>query len=301
MSFFTTSVCRALQSLTLSSTVDTDIESCLSVSINDSILNIPLGSSPAAEWFINSHHIGKVHEPGLVMILALLASTIRQPVTFFDIGSLYGYHSAIACHLFGNRSLFYAVEANPNSCQHITRMAKSLPNLHVLNSFISNESSLEEYLIDGYVIRPYSIRKHFFSLAKSFIRLSVKGELRLVEKRLISSLTLSDLLSRRIPNSVPIFKMDTEGYQAIFLPPYVKMLCDAEAFILLELDDPDVMRSYGSSNANLIEPFISHGYNAAWIDHRNPSDCIPITYLPAECDRNSLVVLYPPCLDSLFN
>ena len=96
-----------------------------------------------------------------------------------------------------------------------------------------------------------------------------------------------------IQNKREIIKIDTEGYQAIFLPPFVKNICERKAIVLMELDSPDKISQFGTNNNNLIQNFVENKYSVYWLDHRLGNQILKINKINKKQDKNSLVILFP--------
>ena len=95
-------------------------------------------------------------------------------------------------------------------------------------------------------------------------------------------------------DTIEILKIDTEGHQAIFLPSSTANLISRNAILLLELDDPKLMKSFNSSNSELVKPFLENGYNAYWTLHRDKNSQVEkISDIKDIYDCNSLVTLIP--------
>ena len=109
----------------------------------------------------------------------------------------------------------------------------------------------------------------------------------------LSSIKLDDLFKYNNESRLEIFKIDTEGYQGIFLPPYIKRLSQRKAIILLELDSPEKMLKFATSNSNILNKFKEHNYSIYWLDHRSFNKASKINRLEESQDRNSLAILIP--------
>ena len=127
----------------------------------------------------------------------------------------------------------------------------------------------------------------------NYLNFKVKfSEKKIIEK--IYSKTIESIMLPYSEDIIEIIKIDTEGHQAIFLPSSTKDLIRRDAIVLLELDDPSLMKSFGSSNAELIDPFLNNNYSAFWTQHRDKaSEVKKILKLEDKFDCNSLVTLIP--------
>ena len=217
---------------------------------------------------------------------------------------MFSYHSFIADKLFENSEVI-AIEGNPLSATFIRSSIDklSLENVKVDNSVLGVLNGKKTYLIDNFHFITLNSAKGIWILCSIFLKYIVKNLLNLLGKRFkpvlpvikqIRSRTLLSFLDLDNSDKIEIFKIDTEGYQAVFLPPAIEHLCDRNAIILSEIDDPEEMEKFGSTNNDLVLPFLKNGYSAFWMNHRNRSGGIcQVTYLEKKHDKNSLVVLIP--------
>lgn len=256
------------------------------------------------EWLEAQHKNHGIHECGLVAWLVTLAKYCKNhKVRFYDIGALFGYHSFIAKSLFKNIYIT-SVEANPISAEYIFNNIKEneKDKIKIVNAFVSNESGNFTYLIDIFNFTKKGSKKYY----EKIISIKVKDQIKkfinffskkyLLSKHLISninSISLRSLLKEKEENEINIIKIDTEGYQANFLPPAINILSEKNFIILLELDNKETMKKFGTSNNELLQSFLDKNYKAYWMDHRKCSKIEKIHTILEKHDRNSLLVLIP--------
>ncbi|MCR2832557.1 FkbM family methyltransferase [Parerythrobacter lacustris] len=234
-----------------------------------------------ADWLAAKHAEGAMHEPGLVAWLFALGSALgNAPVRLFDIGAAYGYFSALATLAFADIDIV-AVEPDPALAGYVASVlrANRLARARVENVLLSDVAGSAEldrrnfhYLPAGTAVSPGYARH--------------KIEMR----------TLLDILGEPDARR-DILKIDTEGWQARFLPPATPALIAREAVLLLECDRADKLAPHGGTNAQLVAPFVAAGYDLLWCDHRDPA--FRVEHLPAlgpGHERNALAVLLPPGL-----
>lgn len=241
-----------------------------------------LGTSmEPAEWLAAKHAGGAVHEPGLVAWLFALGGALgKEPVRLLDIGAAYGYFSALAGLAFADVDIV-AVEPDPALASYVAAVlrANRLARARVENLLLSDAAGSAElgrrnfhYLPEGTAGGPGYTRQ------------------RVEMQTLLGILVEPD--ARR-----DILKIDTEGWQARFLPPAAPALIASEAVLLLECDRADKLAPHGGTNAQLVAPFVAAGYDLFWCDHRDPA--FRVEHLPAlgsGHERNALAVLLPPDL-----
>lgn len=235
--------------------------------------NTNLGYMQPREWFIHEHKNNKIHEPGLVKLLFILAEILKkQEVRFIDIGALYGYFSVLASKIFKNVEVI-SIEANPYSCQYINNIIKKekIVTHQIINTFVAAEDIKNKttYIcgykflskIEFYVVMFKNLIKYLINLYKR------KHEIIKPEKIFVENSSLISLMKNK-KNRIDVLKIDTEGYQAIFLPSAAHYLIKKKAIILLEFDDMRVLQKYKTNNRKLCEPFLKEGYKLYWFNHR---------------------------------
>ena len=246
------------------------------------------------DWMAEKHLGGNIHEPGLVATLSLLSKLLDEKVVFYDLGALFAYHSDIANMFFENIEVV-TVEGNPHSHECINRQTARFNNFRNLNAVIGKIKSKDRYTIQGFHFNNISkpgIEKTYFDKFKAVAR-TILRLIRLRKVYEIETIVIPDLFKYNPENDREIFKIDTEGYQSIFLPPHVKTLCERNAIVLMELDNPMKMLQFDSTNDDMVQPFIKAGYRAVWINHRNACGIRELQSIDSATDKNSLVILLP--------
>ena len=258
----------------------------------------PVCSGPS-QWLMRKNLEGAVHEPGLIATLIWLSEQLQsQSVTFYDIGALYGYHAFIAKGLIDSLHVV-AVEGNPDSAAYIELNAKNDEKFSVVAKVLGDEERRDRYLVKGFRFFPSGSPKFFaywlrMQLQRCANALSKHPRPMTIKSFDLETTTLMNILEPSSESNVDIFKIDAEGYQAVFLPPAVETLCQRSAIVLMELDHPEQMKQFQASNQSLVAPFLEQGYTALWMDHRDASPVVEVTEISADLDRNSMVVLIPP-------
>lgn len=234
-----------------------------------------------ANWLAAKHGEGTVHEPGMVAWLFALGSALgNTPVRLFDIGAAYGYFSALAALAFVDVDIV-AVEPDPALASYVASVlrANRLTHARVENALLSDVAGSAELNRRNFHFLPETTAvSHGYARQK-------------VERRTLTQI-LGEPDGRR-----DILKIDTEGWQARFLPPASPALIARGAVLLLECDRADKLAPHGGTNAQLVAPFVAAGYDLLWCDHRDPA--FRVERLPAlgpEHERNALAVLLPPGL-----
>lgn len=232
-----------------------------------------------SHWFRLKHQSGKLHEPGLIAWIDALAHVHRDcRVNFYDIGALFGYFALIAAKSFAAVRIL-AVEANKESAEFASQMMRTnqVSDAEVRNLLVGEGSGKQHYRANGFQFAPSADREETLE---------------------IETTDLAAFLYPEEPGTVDIIKIDVEGYQAIFLPPATEELIRRNAILLLELDRPSTIRRLGTTNADLLQPFLDQGYGLYWSDHRDPqARPEKLDRLAPLQDRNSLAVLMPPAAD----
>lgn len=252
-------------------------------------------------WLRRQHSDNSIHEPGLVATLDLLGEMIDRKVIFYDVGALFGYFSLLALQMFKDVTCV-AVEGNPYSSRCIREISQEPHSLEIMNVVLGKEQSQDRYLIDGFHFIPESsmlgrrkaLSARIKNAGKQFANMfGGNSETHNLESHAIETRALPSLFRHNTTDALEIYKFDTEGYQAVFLPPFIDELCDRRPIVLLETDAPDKMARFGSSNDALLQMFLKRGYQAVWMDHRNGGDAEVVSAILPEHDKNALCVLLP--------
>jgi len=241
-------------------------------------------------WMRRKHKDNQIHEPGLVATIYLLSKIIDKDITFFDVGALFGYHSMIANSFFSNCHCV-TIEGNPLSNQCIQEITSSINNITNINCVIGSKKFSTRYLIDGFRFIPSDEGQRNFSETVS----SNLPEFQ------IETVTLKDIFSNNKNGNQEIYKIDTEGHQCTFIPPFADDLCSRNAILLMELDRPQRMSEFGKTNQDVLDPFFKNGYTGFWLDHRTVNTKVKeFKSIDSEMDKNSLAIMIPPkYLDSI--
>ena len=77
-----------------------------------------------------------------------------------------------------------------------------------------------------------------------------------VETVKLETITLLDLFEfNKQQKAIEIFKFDTEGYQSVFIPPFIDELCERAPICLLEMDNPEQLLKFNSTNDKILQLF----------------------------------------------
>ena len=256
-------------------------------------------------WFREKITNKDIHEPRLISWLLAFSNVFKErTIRFYDIGALFGFHSFIFSKIFDNSKII-AVEGNPLSANYIKDniINNKLKNFDVINCVVDTKEGEKNFLIDAFSFQINKKNKFKFFVKRKF-KFFLKrmlnffnNEKEISEKKIIEKIhtkTLDSIMLAQVNNEIDILKIDTEGHQAVFLPQSIKNLINRNAILLLELDDPILMKSFNSSNNQLVRPFVENGYSVFWTQHRDKnSNVIQINEVQKEHDFNSLVTLIP--------
>ena len=252
------------------------------------------------EWIKNAHHSGKIHEPGMVAVLSFLSKKLKKKVIFYDIGALFGYFSSIVKAMLPN-SRIILIEGNPLSCKCIKKISPQLSSDEILNVVIGDEERITNYLVSGFTFihMQNKIRAEKFSV---WIRNKIKALLNLFGKKYqmrkvhsynIKQVTIPNIFKEKKSSQVEIFKVDAEGNQCRFLPPFINEFCSRNPIVLLEMEKSKLMADFGMTNDDILQLFLNRGYVGYWLNHRAPSKVKRVFKITKEEDFNSLLVLLP--------
>jgi len=244
---------------------------------------------------------GKIYEPGMIATLYLLRNLIKKKVIFYDIGAEYGYFSFIASSFFKECSCIL-IDGNPLTSEIVGSLKNSNNNFKIFNVLLGANNDYQTYLVEGYNFINKNSSYFLMTLYKRKIKFFLKKILKfcglnyynpspLVAE--IEQVQLPKIFQEKNSDIIEIFKIDTEGSQANFLPPYIDDLCSRKPIILIELDSHEKMQKYKKTNNDLLQLFMNKNYKAFWIDHRKGQKVSIINSLKIENDRNSLLILLP--------
>ena len=158
-------------------------------------------------------------------------------------------------------------------------------NITNINCVIGSKKFSTRYLIDGFRFIPSDEGQRNFSETVS----SNLPEFQ------IETVTLKDIFSNNKNGNQEIYKIDTEGHQCTFIPPFADDLCSRNAILLMELDSPQRMSEFGKTNQDVLDPFFKNGYTGFWLDHRTVNTKVKeFKSIDSEMDKNSLAIMIPP-------
>jgi len=252
-------------------------------------------------WFKLKHKNGQIHELGLICTILLLSKKIKKRVIFYDIGSLYGYFSCI-CHSLFKKSKIILIEGNPLVFKLLKKIINHSSRYKLINAVLSNKTGGRFFYIDRMSFIESEHLNGFINFVKLLILNLIKKFFNIfknnyfivnLKKYNIQSTTLINIFEKNYKNFQEIYKIDTEGYQSIFLPPYVKNISERDAIVLMEFDSKKKMKHYGLSNNEILKLFIDMDYHAFWMDHRNSKEIVSIKNVSNQQDKNSLCILIP--------
>ncbi len=252
------------------------------------------------EWLKHAHHNGKIHEPGMVAVLSFLSKKLNKKVIFYDIGALFGYFSSIVKAMFTD-SRIVLIEGNPLSSRCIKKISPQLSSDEVLNVVLGDKEKITNYLVSGFTFidkESKIIAERFRVWSRNQIKalLNFFGknyQLRKVYSYNIKQVTIPNIFKEKESTHVEIFKLDAEGNQCRFLPPFINELCSRNPIVLLEMEHSHLMASFGMTNNEILQLFLNRGYVCYWLNHRAPSKVKRIFKISKEEDTNSLLVLIP--------
>jgi len=255
-------------------------------------------------WLLEKHQGNLSHEPGLTSWILTLADYFNnKKINFVDIGALFGYFTLIASKAFNN-STTTSVEGNPNSAKYIQEAIdlNNLKNTYTDNAIIGTTSNKRSALANGFdfietqnpqlrllkITAKHHSRK-IFAPKKNYILQPPTPHITELQEK-----PLSDFI--KLDNYINIFKIDTEGHQAGFLPPATPALIENNVILLIEFDTIKKLKKYNTTNLQLCIPFLEKGYNLYWCNHRKPQQCAQkLETLSEDQEINSLGVLIPSC------
>lgn len=254
--------------------------------LGDAVIRFPHAKTGSAlepeDWLNTVSGEGNLHEPGLVAwLLALGRFLSKEQVRFYDLGAAYGYFTAIANVAFDHADVV-AVEPNTALANYIGMLARSnnIDRLRIENTLLSDAAGQSELDVRNFLYLPID-----------------EGRADEFQRERVTCTTLEALLDEA-DGAQEILKIDTEGWQARFLPPAASLLIEREAIILLECDTPRKIGLFGAANADMVEPFTKAGYRLFWCDHRDPAfEVIELDGFDPEHERNALVAMLPPDFD----
>jgi FkbM family methyltransferase len=254
-------------------------------------------------WIRDKNSRGKLHEHNTVATLIYLSSIFKNKVIFYDIGAYAGFFSLIAKKFFLDCKLIL-IEGNPYNFKYLSKIFNS-KNDKTYNIVLGEKKKNSNYIIKGHKI--YEKEVSYFNrisiktknLLKKFLRLfGYKNKNVYIVENLKKEI-LPAIFQKKDENTTEIFKIDTEGSQAKFIPPYINELCNRKPIIMLEMDNKKQMDQYYFTNDEILNLFLNKNYHAYYLDKKNIHCKIekitPQYNLP---EKNFMCLLIP---DVLFN
>ncbi len=178
----------------------------------------------------------------------MFANSIRADMVVADIGANLGLYTIVAAARVGSGGKVFAFEADPETSKWLARNVRLNHQEGIVtieNSAVGSQVGSTEFHINRYAP----------ALGSRFIQNSV------TEAIVVPMIDLSSYL-----DLVNIVKIDVEGGEADVLRGMERHLASGTCSrIFLELN-PGILKSLGRSQAELIEPLVSQGYDLIAID-----------------------------------
>ena len=193
------------------------------------------------------------------------------------------------------------VEGNPISCACIRQISPQFSKDAIANIVLGDEERNTKFLIDGFSfidginqIRMSRVRIWGKNFIKGFFNLfGERYKLRRTYSASIKQEILPNIFREQEPPCIEIFKLDTEGNQCRFLPPFINEFCSRNPIVLLEMDHSETMKNFGYTNDQMLQLFLDRNYVAYWMNHRKPTEVKRVFQIEKAEDFNSLLLLIP--------
>jgi FkbM family methyltransferase len=233
-------------------------------------------------WVRRKHADGAIHEPATVAALVWLARRFSdEPVTFFDVGALYGYFSLIAKALFPAATV-RAFDMNPDSCQAMEQVFRA--NHHLGDP---QPSVINVGLSDHTEPAHRSTIKNFVLDEEPSGRTGVPVDLVRLDDFCAQTGLRPDLM-----------KIDVEGYQAKIMPGAMATIAAHQPAVMIEFDLPVTLARFAARNLDVVQPLLDLGYQFFWCENHRDRDGrfthVPAGEFSAEHETNSLGVFVMP-------
>ena len=214
-----------------------------------------IAANAASRWVSRKHADGAIHEPATVAALVWLARRFGdEPVTFFDVGALFGYFSLIAKALFP-RATVHALEMNPDSCEVMEQHFRANRHLGDPPPGASNvgltdrTQAAHQSTIDRFVLDEEPAGS---GVPVDLIRL--------------------DDFCAQTGLRPDIIKIDVEGYQAKIMPGAMATIAECKPAVLIELDLPNKLARFDARNIEIVQPLLDLGYQFFWCERHRDRD-----------------------------
>ena len=253
-------------------------------------LRFPLSAGGAVQggsgsWIAKKHQHGKIHEPGMIATLVVLAQSHPEIRTVLDIGALYGYVALVTRSLFTQAEV-HAFEVNPRSYNALVKNIDA-------NRYAFGDSIRAHHcaLSDESVMQvPAEIHGMRFAYQTNAGQVPAKGP-----NDRVDVITLDKFCSE-YSLSPDLIKLDVEGYQAKIVPGALDVISRTRPILLMEFDGPGCVNSFGVTNREVIRPLMEDGYKLIWGRHRASDTAFSVLEWSALTDDheiNSLGILVP--------
>lgn len=180
----------------------------------------------------------------------MVLSLVSPGMTFFDVGSHFGYFSLLAAKLVGASGSVHAFEPTPSTFEVLSRNMKDQPNVRLNHvAAYSEEGTLQ--------LKDYGLRYSAFnSLAKSKLGDDVVGTLN-PQMHAVPAITIDAYVAQT--GARPSFiKIDAENAELAILRGMPRTLAEVRPTLTLEVGDYG--EKGGSESSQLVQYLVERGY-----------------------------------------
>lgn len=204
--------------------------------------------------------------------------------TFYDIGASRGFLALLAASTEGRNIVAHAFEMQPDSVRKMEAERTARPELaqrfhpHLAGLSDSDEGARTIWFsrtrMFDYKPEPHEYREAWHRRLKFLLR-GVKNRDRLQEARV--TVTSIDAFAASNGAAPDFLKIDVDGFECKVIPGGMDTFARTRPFLLLELHKDDLLRRFGQSRRDVVQPLLDAGYYAAHIDDHNETKASGLT------------------------
>jgi FkbM family methyltransferase len=182
--------------------------------------------------------------------MAFLAATVKEGMTFLDVGANFGLYTLLASRLVGKSGRVIAVEPSSREFAHLSGNValNGLTNVSLLNCAATDRSGEAELILAGTAQSGHNTLGAF-----GYPSVSSAGNER------VRTTTMDSMVAESGVSRIDCIKMDIEGAELLALRGSTGILEKFRPTILLELSDR-TLRGQNCSSGDVLEFFQEHDY-----------------------------------------
>lgn len=178
-----------------------------------------------------------------------LQQAARPGMHALDVGANVGYYTALLASLVGGEGRIVACEPDPHNCALLRRMIveNGFANVEVFDAAVSDAVGRATLYLDR-------AAHGVHSLGQANV---INGGSGAVD---VPTVTVNELIARR-GRGFDLIKLDAQGAEGRILTAADRLLAQPHGMALIEVW-PHGLATFGDSVADVIDPFLRHGFSS---------------------------------------